>query len=167
MSVMPTFSLPLLLYCKHFEAMLCVVNVRGGGEFGPGWAAKGAGANKQHAVEDLISAADFLIASGYTSRDQLGVLSGNFGSTIVAAAMNQAPHLFKATVLEDGIFDLMRGEILTPASTWFDSGAGDGADGADAGASGAGGGGADSSGGQKPRTTWREGRSVLALHGGP
>jgi protease II len=30
-SVMPTFSLPLLLYCKHFEAMLCVVNVRGGG----------------------------------------------------------------------------------------------------------------------------------------
>ena len=72
---MPTFSLPLLLYCKHFEAMLCVVNVRGGGEFGPHWEAKGRGMNKQNSVDDLISAAEYLVTSGYTSRDQLSVIN--------------------------------------------------------------------------------------------
>ena len=99
--------------------MLCVVQVRGGGEYGRAWHCKGKSTHKQNAVDDIISAAEYLISVGLTCRDKLGILAGTFGATLAAAAINQRPELFGAAVMEDGVFDLMRSEALSEPMHWF------------------------------------------------
>jgi prolyl oligopeptidase PreP (S9A serine peptidase family) len=119
-SLVPVFSLPLLLYIKHFDAILCVVQARGGGELGKGWQAKGQGVFKQNTVADVISVASDLVEKGFTTKDMLSLMSGSFGSAIAAACLNQRPDLFAAAVMEDGIFDLLRYDSLTPSVQWFE-----------------------------------------------
>ena len=104
----PSYSLARYLFVRHFQAMFCMVGVRGGGELGKMWHLAGRRHRKQRSVEDIIAAAEYLIKQGYTTSSQLAIQGGGHGGLLVAACVNQRPDLFSAVLLQSGIYDMVR-----------------------------------------------------------
>ena len=63
-SLLPSLNLSLLAFVRDFGGIVCLAHVRGGGECGRSWHAAGTGSRRQGAVDDLISAVDFLTQAG-------------------------------------------------------------------------------------------------------
>jgi prolyl oligopeptidase len=92
--------------------------VRGGGEYGPEWAAAGRGLRKQSAVDDLVAAAQLLLGEHVTLPAHLGVGGSGPGALLAAAAMVQRPALFGAVVTNRGPLDLLRLTSLGGGAQW-------------------------------------------------
>jgi len=86
-------------------------NLRGGGEFGEDWHAQGALTRKQNVFDDLVAAAEHLIAEKYTDRNHLAIMGGSNGGLLMGAALTQRPELFRAVVSLVGIYDMLRVEL--------------------------------------------------------
>jgi prolyl oligopeptidase len=86
------------------------VNLRGGGEYGEAWHLAGNLANKQHVFDDMIAAAEHVIARGYTKPDKLAALGGSNGGLLMGAILTQRPDLFRAVWSAVGIYDMLRVE---------------------------------------------------------
>jgi prolyl oligopeptidase len=94
-----------------------VAHVRGGGEFGDAWHAAGRGANKANTWNDLVAAAQALVAQGYAAPQRLGLygpiasyLGGQAASVAIGRAIELRPDLFRAAVVDAPAFDLLRAE---------------------------------------------------------
>jgi len=98
--------------------MIAVAHVRGGGEYGRTWHEAGKFAGRQRTFEDLIAAAEWLVALRYTSPERLAAYGGSNGGLTVAAAMVQRPGLFRAVVLDRPILDMLRYQRFGPAGMW-------------------------------------------------
>ena len=85
-----------------------IAHVRGGGDLGPGWHQAGRQAGKLHAIEDYLACAHHLIAEGWSLRDGLVARTRSAGGAVVGAAINRAPELFAAAVLEVPFVDCLR-----------------------------------------------------------
>ena len=107
MPLMPVFESHFLPW---FEAggALAVPNLRGGGEYGEAWHRAGMGAAKQRSIDDLIAAAEWLIANKHTSAQKLALLGQSHGGLIAAAALVARPELFRAVVLSGAPLDMLR-----------------------------------------------------------
>ncbi|MGH9885496.1 MAG: prolyl oligopeptidase family serine peptidase, partial [bacterium] len=92
---------------------------RGAGEYGRAAREAASGARKQVAVEDLLSAADFLINQRYTRAPLLGVTGRGHGAMLAAAAMLRRPELFGAALLDEGLYDMARFSRFTVGPTWI------------------------------------------------
>ncbi len=77
---------------------IAVAHVRGGGEMGKRWHDQGRMMAKQNTFTDFITAAEYLIAQGYTQRDRIIALGGSAGGLLMGAVVNMRPDLFKAVV---------------------------------------------------------------------
>ena len=86
---------------------VAVVHVRGGGELGAAWHTAGSGKNKQRGVSDLIEASRFLVREGLAEAGMLAVRGVSAGATLAAAAINQAPGLYRTAVLKVPYLDLV------------------------------------------------------------
>jgi len=75
-----------------------IAHVRGGGELGKSWHDQGRMANKMNTFTDFISAAEHLIAEGYTTPPQLAIQGGSAGGLLMGAVSNLRPDLFGAVV---------------------------------------------------------------------
>ena len=64
-------------------------NMRGGGEFGPGWHQSAIRENKQRTWDDFIAIAEDAVARGITSPDHLGIQGGSQGGLLVGTAFTQ------------------------------------------------------------------------------
>jgi prolyl oligopeptidase len=78
-----------------------VCHVRGGGELGEAWRLGGKDAYKPNTWLDLIACGEQVIASGYTTKDQLFIIGGSAGGITMGRAMEERPDLFA------GVFDLV------------------------------------------------------------
>ena len=88
-------------------------HLRGGGEYGtPGWET-GRLEHKQNSFNDVYATAEDLIRRGITTRDQLGVIGGSNGGVMAAVVAVQRPDLFRASVPQVPISDLL-GRIRDP-----------------------------------------------------
>jgi prolyl oligopeptidase len=87
-----------------------VANIRGGGEFGEAWHLAGNLTRKQTVFDDFIASAEHLIATGYTTPQQLAIIGGSNGGLLMGAALTQRPDLFRAVVSFVGIYDMLRVE---------------------------------------------------------
>ena len=76
--------------------VLVVANIRGGGEFGPGWHQAAVLQHKQRSYDDFIAVAEDLIAQRITEPRHLGIEGGSNGGLLVGAVMLQRPELFNA-----------------------------------------------------------------------
>jgi oligopeptidase B len=73
-------------------------HVRGGGEIGKKWHDQGRMMSKRSTFTDFISAAEYLIAQGFTRPEHLVVQGGSAGGLLMGAVTNMRPDLFKAVV---------------------------------------------------------------------
>jgi prolyl oligopeptidase len=96
-----------------------VANIRGGGEFGPGWHQAALKANRQKAYDDFIAVAEDLQARKITSPQHLGIQGGSNGGLLVSAVMVQRPELFKAVVCQVPLTDMRRYHKLLAGASWM------------------------------------------------
>ena len=103
-----------------FEAggVLAVAGLRGGGEYGEAWHQAGMLEKKQNVFDDFIAAAEWLIDSGYTSSDRLGILGGSNGGLLTGAAVVQRPELFSAAISAVPLLDMLRYQHFLMARYW-------------------------------------------------
>jgi prolyl oligopeptidase len=96
-----------------------VANIRGGGEFGPGWHQAAIKAHKQRSYDDFAAVAEDLIATQVTSPAHLGIQGGSNGGLLVGAVMLQRPELFNAVVCKVPLLDMGRYSQLLAGASWM------------------------------------------------
>ena len=112
LSERPYFSLWSRVWLDH-GGIFAIVNLRGGGEFGEAWHLAGNLTKKQNVFDDMIGAAEHVIARGYTKPEHLCAVGGSNGGLLMGAILTQRPDLFRAVWSAVGIYDMLRVE-LTP-----------------------------------------------------
>ena len=112
LSEQPYFWLLSRAWLDH-GGIFAVVNLRGGGEFGEAWHLAGNLTNKQNVFDDMIGAAEHMVAGGYTQPGRLAAFGGSNGGLLMGAILTQRPDLFRAVWSAVGIYDMLRVE-LTP-----------------------------------------------------
>jgi len=96
-----------------------LANIRGGGEFGPGWHQAAVKANKQKSYDDFAAVAEDIIQARITSPKHLGIQGGSNGGLLVGAVMLQRPELFNAVVCQVPLLDMQRYHKLLAGASWM------------------------------------------------
>ncbi len=96
-----------------------LANIRGGGEFGPGWHQAALKENRQRAYDDFIAVAEDLVRRKITSPPHLGIMGGSNGGLLVGAMFTQRPDLFKGVVCAVPLLDMKRYHHLLAGASWM------------------------------------------------
>jgi len=109
---------PHMLTWLEMGGIYVLPGVRGGGEFGDAWKEAGIRLNRQNAIDDYISAAEFLVAEGYSAPGKLVANGWSASGSLAAAAVMQRPGLFGAAMIGIPSLDLLRYQEYTPFKGW-------------------------------------------------
>ncbi len=114
----PGFSRGLVLWLER-GGVYAEANLRGGGEYGEEWHRAGMLNHKQNVFDDFAAAAEWLVASKYTTRERLGIMGGSNGGLLVGATIAQRPDLFRAAVCAVPLLDMVRYHNFQIARLWI------------------------------------------------
>jgi prolyl oligopeptidase len=117
-SLTPSFSRTAYLWMEH-GGVFAVANLRGGAEFGEDWHRAGMLDKKQNVFDDMIAAAEHLIAEKYTDKDHLAVQGGSNGGLLMGAMITQRPDLFRAVVCQVPLLDMLHYQDFQIAKLWI------------------------------------------------
>jgi prolyl oligopeptidase len=117
-SLTPTFSRSAYLWMEH-GGIYAVANLRGGAEFGEDWHRAGMLDKKQNVFDDMIAAAEFLIAEKYTDTNHLAIQGGSNGGLLMGAMITQRPDLFRAVVCQVPLLDMLHYQNFQIAKLWI------------------------------------------------
>jgi prolyl oligopeptidase len=96
-----------------------VANIRGGGEYGPGWHRAALKENRHRAFEDFAAVARDLVSRGVTSRERLGCVGGSNGGLLVGNMLTSYPELFGAVSCGVPLLDMRRYTKLSAGHSWI------------------------------------------------
>ena len=117
-SLTPTFSRTAYLWMEH-GGVYAVANLRGGAEFGEDWHRAGMLDKKQNVFDDMIAAAEHLIAAKYTDKNHLAIQGGSNGGLLMGAMITQRPDLFRAVVCQVPLLDMIHYQDFQIAKLWI------------------------------------------------
>jgi prolyl oligopeptidase len=109
------FAIPMTpAYAPRIQAWVArggvyaIANLRGGSEEGEAWHRAGMREHKQNVFDDFAAASDWLVASGLTTRDRLGIAGRSNGGLLVGAALTRHPEKYAAAVCVAPLLDMLR-----------------------------------------------------------
>src|SRR5580700_10384876 len=117
-SLTPSFSRTAYLWMEH-GGVFVVANLRGGAEFGEDWHRAGMLDKKQNVFDDMIAAAEYLIAEKYTDKNHLAIQGGSNGGLLMGAMITQRPDLFHAVVCQVPLLDMLHYQDFQIAKLWI------------------------------------------------
>ena len=117
-SLTPTFNRAAYLWLEH-GGVYAVANLRGGAEFGEDWHRAGMLDKKQNVFNDMIAAAEHLIAEKYTDRNHLAIQGGSNGGLLMGAMITQRPDLFRAVICQVPLLDMLHYQNFQIAKLWI------------------------------------------------
>ncbi len=95
-----------------------VANIRGGGEYGPGWHTQAMRAGRHKVAEDFAAVATDLVDRGITTVEQLGARGGSNGGLLMGIMATQYPEKFGALVCDVPLLDMKRYHLLLAGASW-------------------------------------------------
>lgn len=96
-----------------------VAGIRGGGEYGPSWHRAAVREKRPRAFEDFAAVARDLVATGVTTRDQLGATGGSNGGLLMGVMLTRYPELFGALAIAVPLLDMKRYHLLLAGASWM------------------------------------------------
>ena len=113
----PGYSATILAWVEA-GGVYAIAGLRGGGEEGEQWHRDGMLGRKQNVFDDFHAAAEWLVAEGWTTTDELAISGGSNGGLLVGAALTQRPDLYAAVVCSAPLLDMVRFEQFGLGATW-------------------------------------------------
>ena len=114
----PTYSAELGKLWLERGGVFVLANIRGGGEFGPAWHEAGIKTHRQRIYDDFAAVGEDLIAKGFTSSAQLGIMGGSNGGLLMGVEFIQHPQLWRAVDIQVPLLDMLRYEQIAAGSSW-------------------------------------------------
>ena len=96
-----------------------VANIRGGGEYGPGWHKAALREKRPRAYEDFAAVAEDLVARKVTTAKHLGIQGGSNGGLLMGNMTVMYPQLFGAVVCQVPLLDMKRYSHLLAGASWM------------------------------------------------
>jgi prolyl oligopeptidase len=96
-----------------------VANIRGGGEYGPGWHRSALRENRVRAYEDFAAVASDLASRGIASPQTLGIQGGSNGGLLMGVMLTRYPELFGATLCQVPLLDMRRYHVMLAGASWM------------------------------------------------
>ncbi len=118
-SSLPSYSAVIGNAWLEKGGVYVLANIRGGGEFGPGWHQAGLKEKRQNVYNDFHSVAEDLIKRKFTSSKHLGIYGGSNGGLLVGVAFTQRPDLYNAVVCAVPLLDMQRYNKLLAGASWM------------------------------------------------
>ena len=120
LSAQPYRSGPLGLFWVEDGGAFVLANIRGGGEYGPGWWRDALREKRQNSFDDLEAVSRDLIATGVARKDGIAISGRSNGGVLVGAAMTQHPDLYSAVISGSPLHDMKRYSQLLAGASWID-----------------------------------------------
>ncbi|MGO9929055.1 MAG: prolyl oligopeptidase family serine peptidase [Mycobacterium sp.] len=95
-----------------------VANIRGGGEYGPGWHTQAMRDGRHKVAEDFVAVATDLVDRGITTVGQLGARGGSNGGLLMGIMLTKYPEKFGALVCDVPLLDMRRYHLLLAGASW-------------------------------------------------
>ena len=95
-----------------------LANIRGGGEYGPGWHTQAQRSGRHKVAEDFAAVARDLVARGITTPGRLGAQGGSNGGLLMGIMLTKYPDLFGALVCQVPLLDMKRFHLLLAGASW-------------------------------------------------
>ena len=95
-SLLPRYSGTIGRAWLERGGVYVIANIRGGGEYGPGWHKAALKANRPKAYQDFAAVAEDLIKRGVTSPHHLGAEGGSNGGLLMGNMLTEYPQLYGA-----------------------------------------------------------------------
>ena len=95
-----------------------MANIRGGGEYGPGWHTQAMREGRHKVAEDFATVADDLVNRGITTVEQLGAQGGSNGGLLMGLMLTKYPEKFGALVCDVPLLDMKRYHLLLAGASW-------------------------------------------------
>jgi len=109
---------PQMLTFLEMGGIYVMPGVRGGGEYGDAWRDAGIKLHRQNAIDDYISATEFLIEKKLTSPGLVVANGWSASGSLAAAVTMQRPDLFGAALIGIPSLDMLRYEEYTAFKGW-------------------------------------------------
>jgi prolyl oligopeptidase len=96
-----------------------LANIRGGGEYGPGWHTQAIREGRHKVGEDFAAVAGDLVQRGITTVEQLGAQGGSNGGLLMGVMLTKYPEKFGALVCDVPLLDMKRYHRLLAGASWM------------------------------------------------